>query len=125
MLASHALMLLGVPLPRVLAHIRRTRESRYALFKGFFHGATDEHEDAAHPQPRLHSVSITSGAAAIGKTLRQLNLARYEVVVQAIRGQGQRAKEPDPDVCIEAGDVLVLLGSEHGCAAAEIKLVRG
>ena len=125
MLASHAFMLLGVPLPRVLAHIRRTRESRYALFKGFFHGATDEHEDAAHPQPRLHSISITPGAAAIGKTLRQLNLARYEVAVQAIRGQGQRAKEPDPDARLAAGDVLVLLGSEHACAAAEIKLMQG
>src|SRR5258706_984682 len=47
MLASHALMLLGVPLPRVLAHIRHTRESRYALFKGFFHGASDAPADPA------------------------------------------------------------------------------
>ena len=125
MLASHALMLLGVPLQRVLAHIRSTRESRYALFKGFFHGASDAPEDAAHPQPRLHSVAMTSGAAAIGKTLRQLNLTSYQVTVQAVRSQGQRAKEPDPDARIEAGDVLVLLGSEQGCAAAEIELMGG
>ena len=125
MLASHVLMLLGVPLPRVLTHIRRTRESRYALFKGYFHGASDAPEDAVHPQPRLHSVSITPGADAIGKTLRQLNLASYQVTVQAVRSQGQRAKEPDPDARIEAGDVLVLLGSEQSCAAAEIELMGG
>ena len=39
MLASHALMLLGLPLNRVLRRIRDTREQRYGLLRGFFHGA--------------------------------------------------------------------------------------
>ena len=38
MLASHALMLLGLPLNRVLRRIRDTREQRYGLLRGFFHG---------------------------------------------------------------------------------------
>ncbi len=57
MLASTALMLLGVPFNRVLRRIRETREQRYSLFRGFFRGMTDEassEDDAA--QPRLHSV---------------------------------------------------------------------
>ena len=41
MLASHSLLLLGVPLNRVLKRIRAIREERYSLFRGFFHGATD------------------------------------------------------------------------------------
>jgi CPA2 family monovalent cation:H+ antiporter-2 len=38
MLASHSLLLVGVPLNRVLARIRAIREERYSLFRGFFHG---------------------------------------------------------------------------------------
>src|SRR5258706_15423017 len=45
MLASHALVLLGVPLRRVVRRIREVREHRYSLMRGFFHGGTDETED--------------------------------------------------------------------------------
>ncbi len=38
MLASHALVLLGVPLRRVVRRIRDVREKRYSLMRGFFHG---------------------------------------------------------------------------------------
>ena len=79
MLASHALMLLGVPFNRVLRRIRETREQRYGLFRGFFRGVTDETgEERDRLQPRLHSVVIAPGAAAIGKTLRELELAQAE-----------------------------------------------
>jgi CPA2 family monovalent cation:H+ antiporter-2 len=41
MLASHALMLMGVPLNRVVKRIRTFREERYKLFRGFFRGMSD------------------------------------------------------------------------------------
>ena len=67
MLASHALMLVGVPFNRVLRRIRETREHRYDLFRGFFRGVTDETgEERDRLQPRLHSVMITPGAGARG-----------------------------------------------------------
>jgi CPA2 family monovalent cation:H+ antiporter-2 len=44
MLASQALMVLGVPLNRVLRRIRSVREERYNLFRGFFRGASDDGE---------------------------------------------------------------------------------
>src|SRR5207302_8042995 len=59
MLASHSLLLLGVPLNRVLQNIRSIREERYSLFRGFFHGATDAADAAENLQPRLHSVVLT------------------------------------------------------------------
>ena len=40
MLASHSLLVLGVPLNRVLKRIRAIREERYDLFRGFFRGVT-------------------------------------------------------------------------------------
>ena len=126
MLASHALMALGVPLNRVLRRIRDTREHRYGMLRGYFHGATDEAGDAAHrEQPLLHSVSIATGAAAIGKTLGQLDLKSLNVEVKAVRRHGISAQQPQPEARIEAGDVLVLLGSEHDCAAAEMALMQG
>ena len=125
MLASHVLMLLGVPSPRVLAHIMRTREDRYALFRGFFHGITDEVEDAERSQARLHSVLITPGAAAIARPLAALGFDRLGVEVKSVRRRGARGVGPEPDTVLQEGDVLVLLGAEQDLAAAEMKLLQG
>jgi len=126
MLASHALMLLGVPLNHVLRRIRDAREQRYNLFRGFFRGASDDADRGDdQEQPRLHSVMIDVGAAAVGKTLGDLDLKTLKVEVKAVRRHGISAQQPQPEARIEAGDVLVLLGSEHDCAAAEMKLMQG
>jgi CPA2 family monovalent cation:H+ antiporter-2 len=126
MLASSTLMLVGVPLTRVLRRIRETRESRYELFRGFYRGMTDatEGEDQAL-HPRLHSVLVTAGAKSIGKSVQDLNLIKTGVEVTAIRRRNVRTVAPSPDMRIEEGDVVVLLGSEAGVAAAEIHLLQG
>ena len=126
MLASTTLMLIGTPLNRVLRRIRETREHHYHLFRGFFRGITDEEDDserAAHP--RLHSVMVTPGAAAIGKTFAQLDLAALQVEVTAVRRRNVRTMEPSPDTVVEEGDVVVMLGTEENVAAAEMKLLQG
>ncbi|MBL8427547.1 MAG: cation:proton antiporter, partial [Dechloromonas sp.] len=41
MLASHALVLVGVPINRVLKRIRQTRSKRYSLLRGFYRGISD------------------------------------------------------------------------------------
>ncbi|MGH8631207.1 MAG: NAD-binding protein, partial [Burkholderiales bacterium] len=126
MLASTALMLLGVPLNRVLRRIRETREQRYSLFRGFFRGISDDTggvDEAA--QPRLHSVVITPRAAAIGRTIGETGLGRLNVQVTAVRRRNIRGVAPEPGTRIEEGDVLVLLGAEKDLAAAEISLIQG
>jgi CPA2 family monovalent cation:H+ antiporter-2 len=126
MLASTTLMLIGTPLNRVLRRIRETREQRYQLFRGFFRGITDERDDDENAlQPRLHSVMITHGAAAVGKTFAALNLGELHVEVSAVRRRNVRTVEPGPDTVLEAGDVVVILGTEDNVAAAEIKLLQG
>jgi len=126
MLASHALMLVGVPFNRVLRRIRETREHRYDLFRGFFRGVTDETgEERDRLQPRLHSVMITRGAAAVNKTLRELNLARIGVAVTAIRRRNIRSPDPDPETRVLEGDVVVLRGLEENLAFAEAILMQG
>ena len=126
MLASHALMLLGLPLNRVLRRIRDTREQRYGLLRGFFHGATDQTDDSVHKDQKvLHSVLIAPGAAVVGRTLADVDPAALGVEVRAMRRGGLHIEAPPPDERVLAGDVLVLFGSEERCAAAQIDLLQG
>jgi CPA2 family monovalent cation:H+ antiporter-2 len=124
MLASHLLLLLGVPLNRVLARIRAIREERYSLFRGFFHGATDAADAAENLQPRLHSVLLTERSAAVGHTLADFDLADL-VEVTSVRRRGTRSKVPEVDYRFDAGDVVVLLGRPENLAVAERRLLRG
>ena len=126
MLASHALMLLGVPLSQVLKRIRAVRETRYAMMRGFFRGASDiDDELDQQAQPRLNTVLITQGAAAAGHSLEELALDDLLVDVVAIRRQGITGVDPQPDARIQAGDVLVLRGAADGLAAAEFRVLQG
>jgi CPA2 family monovalent cation:H+ antiporter-2 len=125
MLASHALMLVGVPFNRVLRRIREAREGRYELFRGFFRGVTDETgEERDRLQARLHSVTIPPGAGCIGKSLGELNLARYHAEVTAIRRRNIRDLHPDVGTRLSEGDVVVLRGSEESILAAEMRLMQ-
>lgn len=127
MLASHALMLLGTPLPRVLRRIRETREQRYSLFRGFFRGITDASnpaEDGVEPI-RLHSVLLPEGANAIGRSLRELDFGAIHAEITAIRRHNVRGQAPSDDARLEQGDVIVLRGRETDLAAAEIRLLQG
>jgi CPA2 family monovalent cation:H+ antiporter-2 len=123
MLATHALMLIGVPFNRVLRRIRDTREQRYALFRGVFRGAGDEDVDSA--QPRLHSVLVVEGAAAAGKALKDLELDECLVDVTALRGRNARSLAPGPDTVLQVGDVVVLRGTPDALAAAEMRIMQG
>ncbi|HEY3326307.1 MAG TPA: monovalent cation:proton antiporter-2 (CPA2) family protein [Novimethylophilus sp.] len=126
MLASHALVVLGVPLNRVVKRIRRFREEHYSMLRGFFHGLSDHDLDVADRfQMRLHPVQITTGAAAIGRRLADLALEKLEVQVQSIRRIGDGNIEPTPDTQLYDGDVVVLLGMWEGLASAENMLLKG
>jgi len=126
MLASHALMLVGVPLSRVLKRVRDVRETRYAMMRGFFRGASDADDELdQQTQPRLNTVLLTQGAAAVGRSLEELALEELMVEVVAIRRQGIKGIDPQPDTRIQAGDVLVLRGAADGLAAAEFRVLQG
>jgi CPA2 family monovalent cation:H+ antiporter-2 len=124
MLASHALMLLGVPLAHVLRRIREVRSQRYGLFRGVFRSDAEAGLEE-HEQPRLSSVALGDKAAAIGKTLAELDLDSLLVEVTAIRRRGIRGVEPSPEMMLMAGDVVVLLGVAENLVQAEEKLLQG
>jgi CPA2 family monovalent cation:H+ antiporter-2 len=126
MLATHAMLLVGIPLGRVLRHVREVRTERYRLMRAFFHGRSDAEESIEDEHaPRLASILLETGAAAIGKPLRELDLDKLRIEVSAIRRRRQRDLKPGGDVMLESGDVLVLLGTPEDLAAAEIRLLQG
>lgn len=126
MLASHALLLLGVPIRRVVQRVRKVRDARYRMLRGYFHGADDAHLDPAeHEQKRLHSVAITPTSPAIGKQLGNLGLNLMGVEVSAIRRHAIRGVDPVPETQIQAGDILVLCGSPEALSIAEQWLLIG
>ncbi len=120
MLASQTLMLAGVPLNRVLREIREMREQHYDLFRGFFHGITDDEDSFA---PRLQALQLPPVARAVGRTLAGCGLDGSGVVVKSVRRGPGPALEPAPELRLEAGDTLVLLGTPEQLASAELVLV--
>jgi CPA2 family monovalent cation:H+ antiporter-2 len=120
MLASQTLMLAGVPLNRVLREMREMREQRYELFRGFFHGITDDDDGDA---PRLQALQLPPVARAVGRPLGNCGLDGSGVVIKAVRRGPGPALAAAPDLRFEAGDTLVLLGTPEQLAAAELVLI--
>ena len=126
MLASHALVLVGIPINRVLKRVREARSGRYQLLRGFFHGQSDREDDVHDSDAvRLHSVTLAPGARAIDHALAHLELGELGVTVSAVRRRNIRALEPSDDLRFQEGDVVVLLGRPDGLAVAEERLLKG
>jgi CPA2 family monovalent cation:H+ antiporter-2 len=125
MLASHALVWVGIPLNRVVRRMRQVRDAQYGLLRGLYHGASDE-ADSEAVQPRLHGVTLEKGARAIGQPLVQLELEALEAQVHAVRRPGVSVRLSAEEAgSLQAGDVVVLLGVPAALAAAEERLLRG
>ncbi|HYM27074.1 MAG TPA: cation:proton antiporter, partial [Steroidobacteraceae bacterium] len=126
MLASHTLVWVGVPLNRVVRRVRAVRDEQYGLLRGLYHGAGDESEGMEEVQPRLHAVTLSGDARAIGKSLADVHLEAIGVQVRAVRRPGgARRLLPQEAGTLEQGDVVVMLGAPAALAAAEIRLLQG
>ena len=124
MLGSHALVLLGVPLARVIRRVREARDTRYRLLRGYFHGADDAEAGMDEAlQIRLHSVALDASAAALGRTLAELALESTGVEVTAVRRRGIVGDRPDAGLRLQPGDVVVLRGTRAAVEEAEQRLL--
>jgi CPA2 family monovalent cation:H+ antiporter-2 len=122
MLASHALLLMGVPLRRVVHRVQQARSERYASLRGYFHGMDDAADDDVRMHVRLHSVPLRDRAAAIGQTFAALGLSELGAEVTAIR-RGKSRTPFSPETRLEAGDVVVLRGTAEAVERAEQRLL--
>ena len=122
MIATHALLLLDVPLARVVRRFQGQRASRYRLLREFFRGGEAFAGGAFDGDgDRMKPVVVPTGSVAAGRTLADLRL--NGVVVTALVRRGKRLPAPPPHTRIEAGDALVLFGAAQEVDAAERMLV--
>jgi CPA2 family monovalent cation:H+ antiporter-2 len=122
MLASHALVMLGVPLRRVVHRVQAARDERYASLRGYFHGSGDAPDDEENVQTRLHSVPVNENARIVGKPIRALRLADIGAEVISVR-RGKTSIEVTADTVLQVGDIVVLRGQTEAVARAEARLL--
>lgn len=124
LLTSHALLALGVPLYRLTQRLQEQRGSRYRMLRELFRGTLDDIKDPEQmeEQERLHSVVLHEGSPAIGKCLAELDIEKDEVSVTALVRNAVRDRNPADSTEMQAGDVLVLLGSLDSLAYVEARL---
>lgn len=123
MLASHALVMLGVPLRRVVHRVQSARDERYTSLRGYFHGASDLPDDNDNLNVRLHSVALSEGASSVGSTLQQISLEQFNTEVTMIR-RGKIRIVFTVETVLQAGDIVVLRGTGENVLRAEKRLLK-
>ena len=124
MLASHTLVLAGVPLSRVMRRVAQVRDEQYGLLRGLFHGRSED--SPADTRTRLHAVMLDASARGLGRRLDEMRLEDLGAQVRAVRRLGEKRKLDAAEAgALREGDVVVLLGAPEAIAAAESLLLRG
>ena len=125
MLASHALVMLGVPELRVQEHVDRVRHSRYKMLHGFYHGAQNNLLNAqGRSRLLMHAVTLSADAHACGQNLPTLELEQLGLEVQGVRRDGTELPL-DNHTYLCAGDAVLLAGPLEAIEAGEARLLGG
>ncbi len=112
MLASHALVLLDVPLTRVIKKIRAFRNERYKIFRGYFMGTSEASDDLqGQDQLQLHSIEVKNNFYLFNKQINKIPFGKFNVEIQHLRRLNMLEDiEPRVDIRLSKGDVIVILG---------------
>ncbi|MDF2179606.1 cation:proton antiporter [Aliiglaciecola sp. CAU 1673] len=126
MLVSQVLHLSGVPMSRILKRVREERKGHYGHMHGFYPGEnTQLNIESQSKLEFLHAVILSPDAWAVGKPLREVNLASVKVVLKGLRRNNQEFANPDADTLLKANDVLVIAGKPRRVERAERYLLEG
>ncbi|PYY81633.1 sodium:proton antiporter [Pseudomonas sp. TKO26] len=125
MLASHALIMLGLPEQRVQRSVDDVRHSRYRLLHGFYHGAQSTTQDNHEPPAvQMHAVNLDADAHACNRLLQELGLEALGVDVQGVQRNGSDLPL-NPAPRLQAGDRVLVSGSQAAIEACEARLQGG
>jgi CPA2 family monovalent cation:H+ antiporter-2 len=93
---------------------------------GFFPGETTELDYIKHETFEfMHEVILTENAYAVGKSLQHLNLQQWRVSVKGLRRDNHELSEPDENMALLAGDVIVIAAKPRKVERAERFLLEG
>jgi CPA2 family monovalent cation:H+ antiporter-2 len=112
MLASHALVILDVPLARVIKKIRAFRNERYKIFRGYFMGSSEAGDDLqGQDQLQLHSIEIKNNFYLLNKQISEIPFDKFNIEIQHLRRPNMLEDiEARLDIRLQGGDVIVILG---------------
>ncbi len=126
MLSSHLLDRLGIPQQAIQERAREIRHDNYRLLRHVIQGqGTPSIEASDRQRQQVRTVTLPSGAHAVGRRLSELGLETLGVNVDAVRRHGIKGEEPAPAMALRAQDVLVLYGTPEQLEKAENRLMQG
>jgi CPA2 family monovalent cation:H+ antiporter-2 len=125
-LVSHALLVLDVPMSRVLRTVGEIRRQRYKILRTVFRREGAELIDESHAlREELHSVVLPPGAWSVTRTLNEIRERGAEVSFTAVRRDGIVGRDPDQDMKLREGDIVILFGTPEANEHAEAVLLAG
>jgi len=112
MLASHALVILDVPLARVIKKIRAFRNERYKIFRGYFMGSSEAGDELqGQDQLQLHSIEIKNNLYLLNKQISEIPFDKFNIEIQHLRRPNMLEDiEARLDIRLQGEDVIVILG---------------
>ncbi len=125
-LVSNTLHTLNVPASQVIRAVDDIRRQRYQTLRSVLRrdgaGATDE---SGTFREALHTVVLPPGAWSIGRSIREVRGRGAEVSFTAVRRDGIVGRDPDAEMTLREGDVVVLFGTPEAQEHAESVLLAG
>ncbi|MCW8962944.1 MAG: monovalent cation:proton antiporter-2 (CPA2) family protein [Gammaproteobacteria bacterium] len=126
MMATHMLEMLDIPDDEIQQLVEKTRTDHYHNLRSYFHGEQPETvEDIAPDHYRRHTVVLTAGSQAIGKTIDELGLCKTGVNILSVRRGQIRGDKPVLDMKLIEADALLLEGGTEELEHAERVILRG
>jgi CPA2 family monovalent cation:H+ antiporter-2 len=126
MLVSQVLMLLQVPVGRVVRAVGDIRASRYATLRSVFRHTGAPGIDERHAfREELRTVLLPPGAWAVGRSIEDVRGHGADVTFTAVRRQGITGRQPQADMLLREGDIVVAYGTPEALEHAEAVLLAG
>lgn len=123
-LATQTLLTLGMPFMQVFDIVQKIRRDRYSMLDDLFSGQNNENEaQTVHRD----SILLLDGAYTITNPTKALEipLHLFKTVLLGIRRNGVRINQPDSQMLLQAGDVLIVVGTPANINALEKWLLEG
>jgi CPA2 family monovalent cation:H+ antiporter-2 len=125
-LVGNTLHMLDVSPSRVIRRLGDIRRERYKALRSVYgRDPAGSVEETGRFREELHMVLLPPGAWVIGKTIREVRERGAEVSFTAVRRDDIIGREPDLDMKLREGDVVVLFGTPEAQEHAESVLLTG
>ena len=124
LVVSHVLTMLGKPDWEVKQRIQAVRNKKYKRLHGFFIGQTEPlYTPEGLPAHLRHGFTLDDECTAINRSLQAIPLMKTGVEIDKIIRNNQQI-DPEDNVVLEVGDLILLTGTSKAISDAE-DMLRG